>query len=48
MDKFGGNIRMISRVPKVLSGAMGDTMFVAIFKTKEELKDFYYEMTCSE
>ena len=44
VDKFGANIKMISRVPKVLSGAMGDTMFIAAFKTKEEMDDFYYEM----
>ncbi len=44
VDKFGGSIKMISRVPKVLSGAMGDTMFIAVFKNKEEMKDFYYEM----
>lgn len=44
VDKFCGSIKMISRVPKVLSGAMGDTMFIAAFKTKAELNDFYYEM----
>ena len=48
VDKFGGNIKMISRVPKVLSGAMGDTMFIAAFSNKKELEDFYYEMNCPE
>jgi len=46
LDKFGGSIRIIKRVPKVLSGAMGDTMFIAAFRTKAELDDFYYEMSC--
>lgn len=44
-DKFRSNIKIIGRVPKALSGAMGDTMFIAVFKTKEELDDFYDEMT---
>ncbi|MDE7300683.1 MAG: carbamoylphosphate synthase large subunit, partial [Clostridia bacterium] len=44
-DKFGANLKIVGRVPKALSGAMGDTMFVANFKTKEELDDFIREMT---
>lgn len=48
VDKFGGNIKIISRVPKVLSGAMGDTMFIASFGNKKELEDFYYEMNCEQ
>lgn len=44
VDKFRDKIKFIRRVPKVLAGAMGDTMFVAAFKTEEELNDFFYEM----
>lgn len=44
-DKFGANLKIVGRVPKALSGAMGDTMFVANFKTREELDDFIREMT---
>ncbi len=44
-DKFGGNIKLIGRVPRALSGAMGDTMYLANFKTKAQLDDFLKEMT---
>ena len=44
VDKFGPNLKIISRVPDVLSGAMGNTMFIAVFDTKERMDDFYYEM----
>lgn len=43
-DKFYKNLKIIGRVPRALSGAMGDTMYIANFKTKEELEDFYKEM----
>lgn len=44
-DKFYNNLKIIGRVPRALSGAMGDTMYIANFKTKAELDDFYNEMT---
>lgn len=47
-DKFGSNIKMVGRVPRALSGTMGDTMFVASFKSKEELDDFLKEMIAEE
>ncbi|MGN0806288.1 MAG: acetyl-CoA carboxylase biotin carboxylase subunit family protein [Candidatus Coproplasma sp.] len=43
-DKFGNNLKAVGRVSKALSGAMGDTMFLATFKTKEELDGFYKEL----
>ncbi len=43
-DKFYNNLKLVGRVPRALSGAMGDTMYIANFKTKEELEDFYKEM----
>ncbi len=43
-DKFYKNLKIVGRVPRALSGAMGDTMYIANFKTKEELDDFYREM----
>lgn len=43
-DKFNKNLKIVGRVPRALSGAMGDTMYIANFKTKEELDDFYKEM----
>ncbi len=45
IDKFRGEIKMIGRVPKVLAGAMGDTMFIAAFKDEERMRDFFYEIT---
>lgn len=43
-DKFYKNLKIVGRVPRALSGAMGDTMYIANFKTKAELDDFYKEM----
>ncbi len=43
-DKFYNNLKIVGRVPRALSGAMGDTMYIANFKTKEELDDFLKEM----
>ncbi|MGN1061142.1 MAG: acetyl-CoA carboxylase biotin carboxylase subunit family protein [Candidatus Coproplasma sp.] len=43
-DKFGAGIKAVGRVPKALSGAMGDTMYLAVFKTKEELDEYYKEL----
>ena len=43
-DKFYNNLKIVGRVPRALSGAMGDTMYIANFKTKAELDDFYKEM----
>ena len=43
-DKFRGNLKIVGRVPRALSGAMGDTMYIANFKTKEELDEFYREI----
>ena len=43
-DKFYNNLKIVGRVPRALSGAMGDTMYIANFKTKEELDEFYKEM----
>lgn len=44
VDKYGANIKAIGRVPQVLSGAMGNIMFIANFKTEEELNTFYSEV----
>lgn len=43
-DKFYNNLKIVGRVPRALSGAMGDTMYIANFRTKKELDDFYKEM----
>ena len=43
-EKYAYALKLNERVPDVLSGAMGNVMFVAAFKTKKELHDFYTEV----
>ncbi len=43
-DKYWANLKSIARVPRALAGAMGDTQYIANFKTKEELDEFYKEL----
>ena len=42
--KYGANMRMEARIPDVLSGAMGNQMYVANFNTKEEMDQFYQDV----
>ncbi|MBQ8812886.1 MAG: ATP-grasp domain-containing protein [Lachnospiraceae bacterium] len=44
MAKYGANMRMEARIPDVLSGAMGNQMYVANFNTKEEMDQFYQDV----
>ena len=44
IEKYGPNIRMSERIPDVLSGAMGNEMYLATFKTKEEMDAFYSDV----
>ena len=44
MEKYGAYIKMAERVPQALAGAMGEYMYVACFKTQQELDDFYADM----
>ena len=41
MAKYGGQMRMVDRIPEALSGAMADQMYIATFSTREELDAFY-------
>ena len=41
MNKFKGQLRQWDRLPKALSGAMGDQTYIARFKSKEEMDEFY-------
>lgn len=41
LEKYGDNLRMVDRIPDVLSGAMGNQMYVAVFNTKKEMDSFY-------
>ncbi len=47
-DKYYSNIKAVGRVPDALSGAMGNVMFLANFKTEEEMKAFYADAVLSE
>ncbi|MGN0405827.1 MAG: acetyl-CoA carboxylase biotin carboxylase subunit family protein [Bariatricus sp.] len=44
MAKYGENMKMVERIPDVLSGAMGNQMYVAVFNSQEELDAFYEDM----
>ena len=41
LEKYGENMKMVGRIPDVLSDAMGNQMYIAAFKTKKELDSFY-------
>ena len=40
-QKYAANMRMVSRIPDALSGAMGNQMYVANFPTEEAMNAFY-------
>ena len=44
MARYGSQMKMVDRIPDVLSGAMGNQMYVATFPTKEEMNSFYEEI----
>jgi biotin carboxylase len=44
MAKYGDQMRMVERIPDVLSGAMGNQMYVATFPTQEALDAFYSDI----
>ena len=43
-QKYAANFKTVARVPDVLSGAMGNTMYIANFKTKKEMDEFYRDI----
>ncbi len=43
-EKYSSHIKTIARVPDVLSGAMGNVMYIANFKTKKEMDEFYRDV----
>ena len=40
MQKYQGALKQWDRLPKALSGAMGDQTYIARFKTREEMEEF--------
>ena len=45
MNKYGHCMKMVDRIPEVLSGAMGNQMYVATFPTEDEMNTFYKDVT---
>ena len=49
MTKYGNNMKMVERIPDVLSGAMGNQMYVAVFSSQKEMDEFYNDiLKCNE
>lgn len=46
--KYGSHIKLLGRVPKALSGAMGDIMYIANFVDKSEMDDFVADVIASK
>lgn len=44
MEKYGSQVKMSERIPDVLSGAMGNQMYVAVFPTQKEMNAFYKDI----
>lgn len=44
METYGDKMKMVERIPDVLSGAMGNQMYVATFATKKEMDTFYHNV----
>ena len=43
IGKYAPQMRMVTRIPDALSGAMGNRMFLAVFPSKEAMDAFYYD-----
>ena len=43
IGKYAPHLRMVSRIPDALSGAMGNRMFLAVFPTQEAMDAFYFD-----
>ena len=49
LAKYKDNIKMAERIPDVLSGAMGNQMYVAVFGSQKEMDEFYNDiLNCYE
>ena len=48
MAKYGSNMRMVSRIPEALSGAMGNQMYVATFPTEDDMNTFYKDVLATK
>lgn len=43
-DKYTENIKQVGRVPEALSNTMGNTLYIASFKTKKQMEEFYSDV----
>ena len=48
MKKYGRQMRLVGRIPDVLSDAMGNQMYVATFPTQKKLDRFYHDVLLCE
>ncbi len=44
LQKYGAQMRMVSRIPDALAGAMGNQMYIAVFPTQEAMNAFYADV----
>ena len=44
MAKYGSRMKMQGRMPDALAGAMGNTMYIAILDTEEDLQGFFRDL----
>lgn len=49
LEKYSKNMKMVERIPDVLSGAMGNQMYIATFSSQKEMDAFYKDiLKCNE
>ena len=48
MAKYGDRIKMVQRIPKALSGAMADMMYLANMRTEEEKAEYYRDLLATK
>ena len=48
MAKYGDRIKMVQRIPKALSGAMADMMYLANMRTEEEKAAYYRDLLATK
>ena len=44
LEKYNGCLKMVDRIPDVLSGAMGNQMYVATFPSRTKMDAFYNDV----
>ena len=46
--QYGDRIKMVQRIPKALSGAMADMMYLANMRTEEEKAAYYRDLLATK